>query len=70
MWRVRFNDECRNFGSGARLVEVTTIGHKWVSFRMKRLGEDGFFFSRNKIKRDVWDRRLAGPCPPYRVGDR
>ncbi len=67
MWWVRFNDECRNFACGVRLVEVLTIGNKWVTFRHRRLGDDGWFHCRNRIKRAAWDRRLAGPCPPHKV---
>ena len=67
LWLVVFNGECRNIGSGQRLVEVLSIGPKWVSFRYKSVGESGYTYVRNRIKRELWDRRLAGRRPPRKL---
>jgi hypothetical protein len=47
--RVCFNDEAPRIGSGWRLIEVCSVGPKWVKIRAG--GHD-----RVTLRRSVWDQ--------------
>ncbi len=65
LWLVHFQDECRRIGSGRRLVEVLSVGPKWVTFRYKA----GPVLARGKLARKLWEQRLAGKRPPVKLED-